>query len=203
TTAPKARACDLGIPFNGQTGKHNTITDVSGIETDHTTLIDEKGKEAIRAGVTVVFPKGKNSLDRVFAAWFTLNGNGEMTDTTWIDESGLSGSPILITNTNSVGTVHDAVVKWYIDKSSDDDWDLAVVAKTWDGYFNDVNGFHVKKEHVFEAMNSAKSDSGVEGNVGGGTGMVMHDFKGGIGTSSGKNPTQLVRYDNRGSTTNE
>jgi len=191
----KSRARDLGIPFNGMPGKNNAITDVAGVEVGHKTLIEGNGKVIVgkgpvRTGVTVIFPKGKNSLERVFAAWFTLNGNGEMTGTTWLEESGCLGSPILITNTHSVGTVRDAVIQWYVDKMPKGDYSgdfsLPLVAETWDGFLNDINGFHVKKEDVFEAMNAASTGRVVEGNVGGGTGMVVHQFKGGIGTASRK-----------------
>jgi L-aminopeptidase/D-esterase-like protein len=192
----KQRARDLGIPFTGMPGKYNAITDVAGVEVGHKTLISgsgklEVGKGPVRTGVTAIFPRGKSSFERVFAAWFTLNGNGEMTGTTWIDESGCLGSPVLITNTHSVGTVRDAVIQWSIEKAPkgadySGDFSLPVVAETWDGFLNDINGFHVKKEHVYEALNTASSGPVAEGNVGGGTGMVVHGFKGGIGTSSRK-----------------
>ncbi len=191
----KPRARDLGIPFEGATGKYNAITDVAGVEVGYKTLIEGSGKLTVgkgpvRTGVTVVFPRGKGSLERVFAAWFTLNGNGEMTGTTWVDESGCLGSPVLITNTHSVGIVRDAVIEWYTKKIKGSDYSgdisLPVVAETWDGFLNDINGFHVKKEHVFEAIESAASGPIKEGNVGGGTGMVVHQFKGGTGTSSRK-----------------
>lgn len=192
---PTPRARDLGIPFNGTPGTFNAITDVAGVEVGHKTLIEGSGKlivgkGPVRTGVTAIFPRGKNSLERVFAAWYTLNGNGEMTGTTWLEESGCLGSPILITNTHSVGTVRDAVIQWYVDKAPKDgysgDFSLPLVAETWDGFLNDINGFHVKKDHVFEALNSAASGPVDEGNVGGGTGMVVHQFKGGIGTASRK-----------------
>jgi D-aminopeptidase len=191
----KPRARDLGIPFDGTPGKYNAITDVVGVEVGYTTLIEGNGKLVVgkgpvRTGVTAIFPRGKGSLDRVFAAWFTLNGNGEMTGTTWVDESGGLGSPVLITNTHSVGIVRDAVIEWYSKRMKGSDYSgdisLPVVAETWDGFLNDINGFHVKKEHVFEAMESATSGPIREGNVGGGTGMVAHQFKGGTGTSSRK-----------------
>lgn len=191
----KPRARDLGIPFYGTPGKYNAITDVQGVEVGYKTLIEGSGKLVVgkgpvRTGVTAIFPKGKGSLERVFAGWFTLNGNGEMTGTTWVDESGCLGSPILITNTHSVGIVRDAVIEWYMKKLKSSDYSgdisLPVVAETWDGFLNDINGFHVKKEHVFEAMESATSGPIKEGNVGGGTGMVVHQFKGGTGTSSRK-----------------
>lgn len=191
----KPRARDLGIPFDGTPGLFNAITDVKGVEVGYKTLIEGSGKLVIgkgpiRTGVTAIFPKGKGSLERVFAAWFTLNGNGEMTGTTWVDESGCLGSPVLITNTHSVGIVRDAVIEWYTKRIKGSDYSgdisLPVVAETWDGFLNDINGFHVKKEHVFEAMESATGGPIKEGNVGGGTGMVVHQFKGGTGTSSRK-----------------
>jgi D-aminopeptidase len=191
----KPRARDLGIPFNGTTGVYNAITDVKGVDVGMVTLIEGSGKlipgkGPIRTGVTAIFPRGKNSLDRVFAAWYTLNGNGEMTGTTWLKESGCLGTPVLITNTHSVGVVRDAVIEHYMKGKSADDYDgdisLPVVAETWDGFLNDINGFHIKKEHVFQAMESAKSGPVSEGNVGGGTGMMVHGFKGGTGTSSRK-----------------
>lgn len=193
--APKPRARDLGIPFSGTPGKFNAITDVSGVEVGHKTIVEGSGKLVVgkgpvRTGVTIVFPKGKNSIDRVFAAWFTLNGNGEMTGTTWLEESGCLGTPISITNTHSVGTVRDAIIQYYADKmpknSYSGDISLPVVAETWDGFLNDINGFHVKKEHVIDAINAASSGAVAEGNVGGGTGMIVHQFKGGIGTASRK-----------------
>ena len=191
----KPRARDLGIPFDGTPGPFNAITDVKGVDVGYKTLIEGSGKLVIgkgpiRTGVTAIFPKGKGSLERVFAAWFTLNGNGEMTGTTWVDESGCLGSPVLITNTHSVGIVRDAVIEWYTKRIKGSDYSgdisLPVVAETWDGFLNDINGFHVKKEHVFEAMESATGGPIKEGNVGGGTGMVVHQFKGGTGTSSRK-----------------
>lgn len=194
-TNTKPRARDLGIPFEGTPGKYNAITDVAGVEVGYKTLIEGSGKLVVgkgpvRTGVTAIFPKGKGSLERVFAAWFTLNGNGEMTGTTWVDESGGLGSPVLITNTHSVGVVRDAVIEWYTKKIKGSEYSgdisLPVVAETWDGFLNDINGFHVKKEHVFEAMETAASGPILEGNVGGGTGMTVHQFKGGTGTSSRK-----------------
>jgi L-aminopeptidase/D-esterase-like protein len=199
----KPRARELGIPFDGTPGKYNAITDVAGVEVGYKTIIEGSGKlisgkGPIRTGVTAIFPKGKNLLDRVFAAWYTLNGNGEMTGTTWVKESGGLGSPILITNTLSVGTVRDAVIEWYVKKMPQHDYSgdlsLPVVAETWDGFLNDISGFHVKKEHVFEALESAKGGFIKEGNVGGGTGMVAHQFKGGTGTSSRKLDTAQGGY---------
>lgn len=200
----KPRARDLKIPFDGTPGKFNAITDVPGIEVGHKTIIHgngklEVGKGPARTGVTAIFPLGKNSMERVFASWFTLNGNGEMTGTTWIDESGCLGSPILITNTHSVGTVRDAVIQWYVNKKAGDggysgDYSLPVVAETWDGFLNDINGFHVKQQDVFDAMQSATTGAVAEGNVGGGTGMIVHSFKGGIGTSSRIVETKIGTY---------
>jgi L-aminopeptidase/D-esterase-like protein len=189
----KPRARDLGIPFEGVAGPLNAITDVKGVEVGYATIIqgDGKltvGKGPVRTGVTAIFPQGKSFRGRVFAAWHTLNGNGEMTGTTWVEESGSMGSPVLITNTHSVGTVRDAVIEWYAKRSSREsyygDLSLPVVAETYDGFLNDIDGFHVKKEHVFQALDSAKSGPIAEGNVGGGTGMTAHGFKGGTGTSS-------------------
>jgi D-aminopeptidase len=190
---PKPRARDLGVPFDGKPGPLNAITDVKGVEVGHTTLISGEGTlkvgtGPVRTGVTAVFPRGKNSKDQVFAGWFTLNGNGEMTGTTWVEESGFLDGPVMITNTHSVGVVRDAVIAWRVKHGPPDPdgywWSLPVVAETWDGYLNDVNGFHVKPEHVFHALESAHSGSVEEGNVGGGTGMVCNEFKGGIGTAS-------------------
>jgi L-aminopeptidase/D-esterase-like protein len=189
----KPRARDLGVPFDGQTGPNNAITDVRGVEVGHTTLISGEGKLVVgkgpvRTGVTAIFPRGKQSTDQVFAAWFTLNGNGEMTGTTWVEESGFLEGPIMITNTHSVGVVRDAVIAWQMSRHEKtfQPWSLPVVAETWDGMLNDINGFHVKPEHVFQALDGATSGRVAEGNVGGGTGMVAHGFKGGIGTASRK-----------------
>ncbi|MDQ3755033.1 MAG: P1 family peptidase [Acidobacteriota bacterium] len=189
----KPRARDLGIPFDGTPGRLNAITDVAGVEVGQTTLIsgDGKlvvGKGPVRTGVTAVLPRGRESIDQVFAAWFTLNGNGEMTGTTWIEESGLLEGPVMITNTHSVGVVRDAVIAWQMRRQGKtfQPWSLPVVAETWDGFLNDINGFHVKPEHVFGALEGAKAGAVAEGNVGGGTGMVVHQFKGGIGTASRK-----------------
>jgi D-aminopeptidase len=190
----KPRARDLGLPFDGTPGLLNAITDVKGVAIGHTTLISGEGKlqvgvGPVRTGVTAILPRGRQSVnDPVFAAWFSLNGNGEMTGTTWIEESGFLEGPVLITNTHSVGTARDAVVAWRIKQGLPDQhgywWSLPVVAETWDGDLNDVNGFHVKDKHVFEALDSAKSGAVAEGNVGGGTGMICYGFKGGIGTAS-------------------
>lgn len=184
----KPRARDLGIPFDGNIGQFNGITDVKGVEVGYTTLISGEGKKAVRTGVTAILPQGKTFGGRVFAAWHTLNGNGELTGTTWVEESGGLGSPVMITNTHSVGIVRDAVIEWSLRRGVSDgysgDFSLAVVGETYDGFLNDINGFHVKKEHAFQALDSAKTGVIAEGNVGGGTGMISHGFKGGTGTSS-------------------
>jgi D-aminopeptidase len=189
----RPRGRDLGIPFPGTPGPLNAISDVKGVEVGYTTLISGNGKLTVgsgpvRTGVTAILPQGKSFRGRVFAAWHTLNGNGEMTGTTWVEESGSLGTPILITNTHSVGIVRDAVIEWNARRGSDQgysgDFSLPLVTETWDGFLNDINGFHVKKEHVFHALDGAKSGPVAEGNVGGGTGMVAHGFKGGTGTSS-------------------
>ncbi len=184
----KPRARELGIPFDGNPGKFNAITDVKGLEVGYTTLISGEGKNAVRTGVTAVLPQGKDKASALFGGWFTLNGNGEMTGTTWLEESGAFGGPVMITNTHSVGIVRDAVIEWGTKRSQrkgySGDYSLPVVAETWDGILNDINGFHVKKEHVFAALDSAKNGPIAEGNVGGGTGMMAHQFKAGTGTSS-------------------
>jgi D-aminopeptidase len=191
TKATKHRARDLGIPFDGVPGPLNAITDVAGVEVGQVTLISGEGKlitgkGPVRTGVTAVIPRGRNSTDQVFGAWFTLNGNGEMTGTTWVEESGFLEGPIMITNTHSVGTVRDAVIAWQMKKQGNtfQPWSLPIVAETWDGWLNDINGFHVKPEHVAQALDQARSGPVEEGNTGGGTGMVVHQFKGGTGTSS-------------------
>jgi D-aminopeptidase len=189
----KPRARDLGVPFDGKPGPYNAITDVAGVEVGETTLISGSGKlrvgeGPVRTGVTAVLPRGKNSIDPVFAAWFTLNGNGEMTGTTWVEDSGFLDGPVMITNTHSVGVVRDAVIAWRVKKAPADQdgywWSLPVVAETWDGELNDVNGFHVKPEHAWHALDTAHGGPIEEGNVGGGTGMICNEFKGGIGSSS-------------------
>jgi len=192
----KPRARELGVPFDGTPGKFNAITDVSGVLVGHTTLVSGEGKLQIgkgpvRTGVTAVLPRGKNSMnDAVFAGWFSQNGNGEMTGTTWVEESGFLEGPVMITNTHSVGVVRDAVIQWRVAHGQPDPtgywWSLPVVAETWDGWLNDINGFHVKPEHAFHAIDTAHDGYVEEGVVGGGTGMICNEFKGGIGTSSRK-----------------
>lgn len=190
----KPRARDLGVPFVGTTGQFNAITDVKGIEVGYSTIISGSGKNVIgkgpiRTGVTAIFPRGKaKKFSPVYANWYSLNGNGEMTGTTWITESGFLETPIMITNTNSVGVVRDAVLKWYVDTDwyQGEDWwyTYPVVGETYDGFLNDIYGFHVKEEHVLEAIENARGGKIQEGNVGGGTGMMTLGFKGGTGTSS-------------------
>ena len=190
------RARDLGIPFEGTPGKFNAITDVPGVEVGYTTLISgdgklEVGKGPVRTGVTAILPRGHASLnDPVYAGFFSLNGNGEMTGTAWVDESGFLEGPIIITNTHSVGVARDAVIAWRVKHGAADKtgywWSLPVVAETWDGWLNDINGFHVKPEDVWHALDSAHGSALEEGSVGGGTGMICYEFKGGNGTASRK-----------------
>jgi len=199
----KPRARDLGVPFDGTPGQFNAITDVKGVEVGHTTLISGSGKLVVgkgpvRTGVTAIFPRGKASMDAVFGGWFSLNGNGEMTGTTWLEESGVLDGPVMITNTHSVGIVRDAVIAWRIRKAPPDEegysWSLPIVAETADDDLNDMNGFHVKPEHAWHALDSAHGGAVEEGNVGGGTGMICNEFKGGIGTSSRVLPAKLGGY---------
>jgi L-aminopeptidase/D-esterase-like protein len=190
----KPRARDLGIPFDGTPGPLNAITDVAGVEVGFTTLISGSGKlkvgeGPVRTGVTAVLPRGHEVFNNpVFGAWYSLNGNGEMTGTTWVEESGFLEGPVMITNSHSVGVVRDAVIQWRVKQGPPDDsgywWSLPVVAETYDGGLNDINGFHVKPEHVFHALESASGGPVPEGNVGGGTGMICNGFKGGTGTAS-------------------
>jgi L-aminopeptidase/D-esterase-like protein len=189
--AQKQRARDIGIPFEGITGKYNAITDVKGVEVGFSTVISGQGKNIlgkgpVRTGVTAILPRGRNN-NPVYANWYSLNGNGEMTGTTWITESGFLETPIMITNTNSVGVVRDAVLKWFVDTHwYKENWwyTYPVVAETYDGFLNDIYGFHIKENHAYEALNSAATGFIKEGNIGGGTGMMCLGFKGGTGTSS-------------------
>ncbi|HEV8149462.1 MAG TPA: P1 family peptidase [Gemmatimonadales bacterium] len=186
---PRARELGIAALIGGTAGPLDAITDVSGVEVGHTTLVSGQGRLVVgqgpvRTGVTVVHPRGKANPDPVFGAWFTLNGNGEMTGTTWLQESGILEGPIAITNTHSVGIVRDGILQWQVSRPGLQPWGLPVVAETYDGGLNDINGFHVKSEHVLAALNSATSGPVREGAVGGGTGMVCHQFKGGIGTAS-------------------
>lgn len=188
------RARDLGIPFDGTPGKFNAITDVAGVEVGYSTLISgegklERGKGPVRTGVTAILPRGLREMnDSVFAGYFSLNGNGEMTGTAWVEESGFLEGPIVLTNTHSVGVARDAVIAWRLAHGGPDAegfaWSLPVVAETWDGWLNDVDGFHVKPEHVAHAIETAHGGTIEEGSVGGGTGMICYEFKGGIGTAS-------------------
>jgi D-aminopeptidase len=191
----KPRARDLGLPFDGVTGKLNAITDIAGVEVGFTTLIEgegavEVGQGPIRTGVTALLPRGKrNKPSPIWAGQFNLNGNGEMTGTHWINEAGYFVSPICITNTHSVGMVHHVTVGWMIDQyrsffQNDHGWAMPVIAETYDGFTNDICGRHLKEEHVLNALHSAASGFVAEGNVGGGTGMITYEFKGGTGTSS-------------------
>src|SRR6266403_1840208 len=192
----QVRARDLGIPFEGAPGKFNSITDVPGVEVGYTTLISgegklEVGKGPVRTGVTAILPRGHASLnDPVYAGFFSFNCNGEMTGTAWVEEGGLLEGPIFITNTHSVGVARHAVIAWRVKHGAADKtgywWSLPVVAETWDGWLNDINGFHVKPEHVWHALDSAHDGVIEEGSVGGGTGMICYEFKGGNGTASRK-----------------
>jgi D-aminopeptidase len=198
--AQKPRERDLKLPIGGTPGALDAITDVAGVEVGHTTLVSGNGKLVVgqgpvRTGVTVIHPRGKANPDPVFAAWFTLNGNGEMTGTTWVQESGLLEGPVAITNSHSVGVVRDAIIQWEVSQTNAlQPWWLPVVAETFDGGLNDINGFHVKPEHVTAALNGASGGVPKEGGVGGGTGMVCHGFKGGIGTASRRLPAAQGGY---------
>ena len=193
-TRVAVRARDLGVPFDGTPGQLNAITDVAGVEVGYTTIIRGEGKLVVgkgpvRTGVTAIIPRGHDSLnDPVYAGMFSLNGNGEMTGTHWIEEGGFLEGPIIITNTHSVGVARDAVIAWRIKHGASDAsgywWSLPLVAETWDGWLNDTNGFHVKPEDVFHALDNAHGGAIEEGSVGGGTGMICYEFKGGIGTAS-------------------
>lgn len=190
---PIIRAGDLGVPFDGIPGPLNAITDVAGVAVGHATLISGEGPlrvgfGPVRTGVTAILPRGRDSTCSVIAGWFALNGNGELTGTAWIDESGLPTTPILLTNTHSVRVVRDSAIAWAVKRgdlpAGADRWQLPVVGETYDGWLNDINGFHVKPEHVFTALDSAARGPVTEGNVGGGTGNICYQYKGGIGTSS-------------------
>jgi D-aminopeptidase len=200
-TSPRAR--DLGVPFEGMPGPLNAITDVKGIEVGYRTLISGEGKlqvgvGPVRTGVTAIFPRGKSAVDPVFAGWFTENGNGEMTGTTWVEESGFLYGPVAITNTHSVGVVRDEVIAWQLKHGTpiplEDWWSLPLVAETWDGDLNDINGFHVKPEDARAALDNAHPGPIEEGNVGGGTGMECFEFKGGTGTASRRLPAEAGGY---------
>ena len=180
----KPRARDLGIPFEGQTGIHNAITDVSGVTVGYATIIEG---DSARTGVTVIHPRGQENHEPVFAAWFPFNGNGEMTGSAWVEEGGFLEGPIGITNTHSVGIVRDTIIQWQMEHDSIfQGWSCPLVTETADGWLNDINAFFVRPEHVMAALNAAESGPIAEGNVGGGTGMLCYEFKGGSGTSSRK-----------------
>ncbi len=185
----RPRARDLGIPFRGQPGPDNAITDVGDVQVGQVTLVRgdgslSVGEGPVRTGVTAIRPRGRDSTP-VFAGWYSLNGNGEMTGTTWVEESGALEGPVMITNTHSVGVVRDAVIDWLVRAGHGrQPWALPVVAETYDGFLNDINGFHVRPEHAFEALDGARGGAVAEGAVGGGTGMICHGFKCGIGTAS-------------------
>ena len=188
----KPRARDLGIPFEGKPGPFNAITDVEGVEFGYTTLVED---EDVRTGVTIIHPRGKANHDPVFASWFPLNGNGEMTGSTWVEESGFLEGPIGITNTHSVGVVRDTIIAWQVkNKALFQYWSAPLVTETADGWLNDMNSFHVRPEHVWSALDGAQGGPVAEGNVGGGTGMICYEFKGGTGTASRKLPDKLGGY---------
>ena len=202
--AAKDRARALGIPFDGTPGPLDAITDISGVEVGFTTLIKgqgklEIGKGPVRTGVTAIFPRGK-VWDPVFGGFYSFNGNGEITGIQWLQESGFLEGPITITNTHSVGLARDAVIEWenkhklYSPLVRDIYWLMPVVTETYDGTLNDINGFHVGKEDVFAALDAAKPGPVAEGNVGGGTGMALHQFKGGTGTASRQLPADKGGY---------
>ena len=184
------RARDLGVPFDGTPGPLNAITDVAGVTVGQVTLIEDRPDgHKVRTGVTAILPRGRATLDTpCYGAWFALNGNGEMTGTAWLEESGQLEGPVMLTNTHSVGVVRDAVIAWRVRAGGADAsgywWSLPVVAETWDGELNDINGFHVRAEHAWRALDAAQGGAVAEGNVGGGTGMICHEFKCGIGTAS-------------------
>jgi len=191
----KVRGRELGIPFPGKTGNDNAITDVPGVEVGYRTRIEGngplvQGQGPVRSGVTAILPRGHESNPQpVWAGMYALNGNGEMTGTHWIRDGGYFVGPICITNTHSVGIVHHAATKWIIQYYSDawkseHLWAMPVVAETYDGVLNDINGQHITEDDAFQALNSATSGPISEGNVGGGTGMICYEFKGGTGTSS-------------------
>jgi D-aminopeptidase len=202
--ADKPRTRDLGVPFDGTPGPGNAITDVRGVAVGHSTIIRgegalEVGVGPVRTGVTAILPRGRATLnDPVFAGWFALNGAGEMTGTTWVEESGFLEGPVMITNTHGVGAVHEGTIAWRVQQGGPDAtgywWSNPVVAELWDGELNDINGFHVKETNVFEALSTARTGPVAEGSVGGGTGMICNGFKGGIGTSSRRLPEEAGGY---------
>ncbi|RKH87876.1 S58 family peptidase [Corallococcus sp. AB045] len=192
TSTARPRSSDLGIPFGGQPGALNAITDVKGVEVGHVTL---NTGASVRTGVTAVLPRGREAVAQpVFAATFDLNGSGEMTGTHWVKESGLLSGPVMISDTHAVGAVHEGVIAWA--QKRDLTWELGlpVVAETWDGFLHDIDGFHVRPLHAMQALDAARPGPVAEGSVGGGTGMICHGFKGGIGTASRKLPAEQGGY---------
>ncbi len=191
------RARDLGIPLDGTPGPNNAITDIAGLEVGYETLISgdgelRVGEGPVRTGVTAILPRGYNGVgDTCAAGWYSLNGNGELTGTTWIEESGALSTPVMITNTHAVGSVHQGTIDWVVKHHGHvaAQWMLPVVGETWDGYLNDINGSHVKPEHAMAALDAAHAGPIAEGVVGGGTGMNCYGFKGGTGSAS-----RLVQY---------
>jgi D-aminopeptidase len=190
---PRQRLRDLGVTIGRMpAGAHNAITDVAGVRVGHATIISGEGPLTVgagpvRTGVTVIVPhEGDIGVEPLFAGYHVLNGNGEMTGLLWVKESGMLTSPIAITNTHSVGVVRDALIGYEVQHTQrlELGWSLPVVAETYDGWLNDINGMHVKPEHVWAALDEASDGPVAEGCVGGGTGMICHEFKGGIGTSS-------------------
>ena len=188
--AAEPRARDLGVPFDGTPGPWDAITDVAGVAVGQVTLIEDlPDGRAVRTGVTAILPRGRGTLDSAaYGGWFALNGNGETTGTTYLSEFGQFDGPIMLTNTHSVGVVRDAVIGWRVRQGGTDSsgyyWSVPIVAETWDGDLNDANGFHVRPAHVEQALEEARGGPVAEGSVGGGTGMVCHEFKCGIGTAS-------------------
>ena len=189
---PKSRAHELGIPLEGTPGPLNAITDLLGVEVGYTTLIEG---ESIRTGVTIIHPRGKANHDPVFGGWFPLNGNGELTGAAWLEEGGFLEGPIGLTNTHSVGIVRDTIIAWQVkNKSLFQLWSTPLVTETADGWLNDMYDLHIQPEHVWAALDNAQSGPLAEGNVGGGTGMICYEFKGGTGTASRRLPAKFGGY---------
>ena len=182
TPSGKFRARGIGLAFAGTTGPNNAITDVPGVSVGYETLIEG---DSIRTGVTAILPRPKQDLaTSVFAGCHSLNGNGELTGSHWIEEAGCCNGPITITNTHSLGTCRDASIQWMVEHLGVSGWALPVAGETYDGALNDINGFHIKPQHVFAAIDQARAGPIEEGSVGGGTGMICYGFKGGSGTAS-------------------
>lgn len=182
TPSGKFRARGIGLAFAGTTGPNNAITDVPGVSVGYETLIEG---DSVRTGVTAILPRPKQDLaTSVFAGCHSLNGNGELTGSHWIEEAGCCNGPITITNTHSLGTCRDASIQWMVEHLGVSGWALPVAGETYDGALNDINGFHIKPQHVFAAIDQARGGPIEEGSVGGGTGMICYGFKGGSGTAS-------------------